>query len=49
MKIKAEYLAKEVYSKILDKMIYVSYENLELLQNLDLGFIFEEEPQPKKK
>lgn len=49
MKIKEEYLSKEVYSKILDKMIYVSYENLELLQNLDLNFIFEEEPQPKKK
>lgn len=49
MKIKEEFLAKEVYSKILDKMIYVSYENLELLQNLDLNFIFEEEPQPKKK
>lgn len=49
MKIKAEYLSKEVYSKILDKMIYVSYENLELLQNLDLNFIFEEELQPKKK
>ena len=49
MKIKAEYLSKEVYSKILDKMIYVSYENLELLQNLDLNFIFESDPQPKKK
>ena len=49
MKIKQEYLAKEVYSKILDKMIYVSYENLELLQNLDLNFIFESDPQPKKK
>ena len=49
MKIKEEYLAKEVYSKILDRMIFVSYENLELLKNLDLNFIFEEEPQPKKK
>lgn len=49
MKIKEEYLAKEVYSKILDKMVYVSYENLDLLQNLDLNFIFEAEPQPKKK
>ena len=49
MKIKAEYLSKEVYSKLLDKMIYVSYENLELLKNLDVNFIFEEEPQPKKK
>lgn len=49
MKIKEEYLSKEVYSKILDKMVYVSYENLDLLQNLDLNFIFEAEPQPKKK
>lgn len=49
MKIKEEYLSKEVYSKILDKMIFVSYENLDLLKNLDLNFIFEEEPQPKKK
>lgn len=49
MKIKAEYLAKEVYSKLLDKMIFVSYENLDLLQNLDLNFIFEEEEKPKKK
>lgn len=49
MKIKEEFLAKEVYSKILDKMVFVSYENLDLLQNLDLNFIFEAEPQPKKK
>lgn len=49
MKIKEEYLAKEVYSKILDRMIYVSYENLELLKNLDVNFIFVEESQPKKK
>ncbi len=49
MKIKGEYLAKEVYSKLLDKMIYVSYENIDLLKNLDLNFIFEEEPQAKKK
>ena len=49
MKIKEEYLSKEVYSKILDKMIFVSYENIDLLKNLDLNFIFEAEPQPKKK
>ena len=49
MKIKEEYLAKEVYSKLLDKMIFVSYENIDLLKNLDLNFIFEEELQPKKK
>jgi hypothetical protein len=49
MKIKAEFLSKEVYSKLLDKMIFVSYENLDLLKTLDLNFIFEEEPQPKKK
>jgi hypothetical protein len=49
MKIKEDYLSKEVYSKLLDKMIFVSYENLDLLKNLDLNFIFEEEPQPKKK
>ena len=49
MKIKEEFLSKEVYSKLLDKMIYVSYENLDLLKNLDLNFIFEEDPQPKKK
>ncbi|WP_395652640.1 hypothetical protein [Brevundimonas sp.] len=49
MKIKEEFLAKEVYSKILDKMIFVSYENIDLLKNLDLNFIFEEELQPKKK
>ena len=49
MKIKEEYLAKEVYSKILDRMIYVSYENLEVLKSLDLNFIFEEELQAKKK
>jgi hypothetical protein len=49
MKIKAEYLAKEVYSKLLDKMIFVSYENLDLLQTLDLNFIFEEEEKSKKK
>jgi len=49
MKIKAEYLAKEVYCKLLDKMIFVSYENLDLLKTLDLNFIFEEEEKPKKK
>ena len=49
MKIKEEYIAKEVYSKLLDKMIFVSYENIDLLKNLDLNFIFEEELQPKKK
>lgn len=49
MKIKEEFLSKEVYSKLLDKMVYVSYENLDLLKNLDLNFIFEEEEKSKKK
>jgi hypothetical protein len=49
MKIKEQYIAKEVYSKLLDRMIYVSYENLDLLKDLDVNFIFEEEEKPKKK
>jgi hypothetical protein len=30
-------------------MIFVSDENIDLLKNWDLNFIFEEELQPKKK
>jgi hypothetical protein len=48
MKIKAEFIGKDMFSQELNKIIVISEENISLFKEYGYNFLFEVEIKPKK-
>jgi hypothetical protein len=48
MKIKAEFIGKDMYSQELNRIILISEENISLFKEYGYNFLFEVEIKPKK-
>ena len=48
MKIKAEFIGKDMFSQELNKIIIINEENIEIFKEYGYNFLFEVEIKPKK-
>lgn len=48
MKIKAEFIGKDMFSQELNKIIKINEENIEIFKEYKYDFLFEVEIKPKK-
>lgn len=48
MKIKAEFIGKDLFSQELNKIIIINEENIEIFKQYKYDFLFEVEIKPKK-
>ena len=48
MKIKAEFIGKDMFSQELNKIIIINEENIEIFKKFKYTFLFEVEIKPKK-
>jgi hypothetical protein len=48
MKIKAEFIGKDMFSQELNRIILISEENIEIFKKFKYDFLFEVEVKPKK-
>ena len=48
MKIKAEFIGKDLFSQELNKIIIINEENIEIFKKYGYDFLFEVEIKPKK-
>jgi hypothetical protein len=48
MKIKAEFIGKDMFSQELNKIIKINEENIEIFKQYKYDFLFEVEIKPKK-
>ena len=48
MKIKAEFIGKDIFSQELNKIIIINEENIEIFKQYKYDFLFEVEIKPKK-
>jgi hypothetical protein len=48
MKIKAEFIGKDMFSQELNRIILISEENISLFKEYGYNFLFEVEIKPKK-
>lgn len=48
MKIKAEFIGKDMFSQELNKIIKINEENIEIFKKYKYTFLFEVEIKPKK-
>lgn len=48
MKIKAEFIGKDMFSQELNKIIIINEENIEIFKEYKYDFLFEVEIKPKK-
>ena len=48
MKIKAEFIGKDMFSQELNKIIIINEENIEIFKQYKYDFLFEVEIKPKK-
>lgn len=48
MKLKAEFIGKDMFSQELNKIIIINEENIEIFKQYKYDFLFEVEIKPKK-
>lgn len=48
MKIKAEFIGKDMFSQELNKILIINEENIEIFKEYGYNFLFEAEIKPKK-
>jgi hypothetical protein len=48
MKIKAEFIGKDMFSQELNRIIIINEENIEIFKEYKYDFLFETEIKPKK-
>lgn len=48
MKLKAEFIGKDMFSQELNKIIIINEENIEIFKEYGYNFLFEVEIKPKK-
>lgn len=48
MKLKAEFIGKDMFSQELNKIIIINEENIEIFKEYGYNFLFEVELKPKK-
>lgn len=48
MKIKAEFIGKDLFSQELNKILIINEENIEIFKQYKYDFLFEVEIKPKK-
>ena len=48
MKLKAEFIGKDMFSQELNKIIIINEENIEIFKKYKYDFLFEVEIKPKK-